>query len=124
MLRDVRVLIADDEPFIAYDIAAAVEEAQGVVVGPYGSVREIFEALSASELPAAAILDVNLSDGEVTPAAEHLLAREVHVVFHTGLELPTVLRDRHPGLVVCKKPTQPEKLVDKLRETILARGKT
>ena len=38
MLNQVSVLIVEDEPFIALDLATAVEEAGGKVIGPAGSV--------------------------------------------------------------------------------------
>ena len=40
MLNQVSVLIVEGEPFIALDLATAVEEARGKVIGPAGSVRE------------------------------------------------------------------------------------
>ena len=52
MLHAVRVLIADDEPFIAYDLATAVEDAHGEVIGPCGSLREAFTLLESLEPPA------------------------------------------------------------------------
>ena len=34
------ILIVEDEPFIALDLAMAVEDAAGTVVGPGGAVRQ------------------------------------------------------------------------------------
>ena len=123
MLHDVRVLVADDEPFIAFAIAAGIEDAHGEVIGPCASLEEIFDLLSGQPLPNAAILDLHLVDGEVTPAAEHLLDREVHVILHSGLTLPSRLLDRLPTLVSCPKPTAPEMLVRRLREMVDVRAK-
>ena len=121
MLQSVRVLIADDEPFIAYDLAAAVEDARGEVLGPCGNVRETFDLLRALPLPTAAILDFNLSDGEVTPVAEHLLERTVHVIIHSGVAIPRDFRVDHQGITFCVKPTAPEKLIRRVRQMIDAR---
>ncbi|HZL00273.1 MAG TPA: hypothetical protein VFC47_10250 [Caulobacteraceae bacterium] len=118
MLRDVKVLIADDEPFIAYALAASVEDARGEVLGPCASIAEAWEILKSGPAPHAAILDVNLSDGEVTPVAEHLLTRGIHVIFHTGVGVPASLRATYPALVCCPKPTAPERLVRRLRNMI------
>jgi len=118
VLHDVRVLVADDEPFIAYAIAAGIEDAHGEVVGPCASVEEIFDLLAGQALPTAAILDLHLADGEVTPAAEHLLDRHVHVILHSGRPLPERLSGRLPTLVCCPKPTSPERLVRQLRAMI------
>ena len=72
MLNQVSVLIVEDEPFIALDLATAVEEARGKVIGPAGSVREA-RMLIEQHLVQAAVLDVNLSDRDVTPIAELLI---------------------------------------------------
>ena len=72
MLNQVSVLIVEDEPFIALDLATAVEEARGKVIGPAGSVREA-RILIEQHLVQAAVLDVNLSDRDVTPIAELLI---------------------------------------------------
>jgi DNA-binding NarL/FixJ family response regulator len=102
MLNQVSVLIVEDEPFIALDLAAAVEEARGKVIGPAGSVREAL-MLIEQHLVQAAILDVNLSDRDVTPIAELLI----------GGGVPT-LQERYPSACVCKKPTPPVQLLNKL----------
>jgi DNA-binding response OmpR family regulator len=76
-------LIVEDEPFIALDLAMAVEEARGKVIGPAGSVREAL-MLIEQHLVQAAILDVNLSDRDVTPIAELLIGGGVPVIFYSG----------------------------------------
>lgn len=67
MLNQVSVLIVEDEPFVALDLAAAVEEGRGKVIGPAGSVHEAL-ALMQQYPVQAAVLDVNLSDRDVTPS--------------------------------------------------------
>ena len=82
-----QVLVAEDEPFIAFDLAVAIEDAGGVVVGPAATVAEALALLESNHV-AAAILDVNLCDRDISPVAELLLARGVPVIFHTGLGVP------------------------------------
>ncbi|CAN5178498.1 hypothetical protein BH11PSE2_BH11PSE2_19370 [soil metagenome] len=84
------VFIAEDEPFIAFDLATTIEDAGGVVVGPAATVTEAL-ALLKNQPVAAAILDVNLGDRDICPVAELLLARGVPVIFHTGLGVPDEL---------------------------------
>jgi len=91
LLNQVSVLIVENEPFIALDLATAVEEARGKVIGPAGSVREAL-MLIQQHLVQAAVLDVNLSDGDVTPIAELLIEGGVPVIFYSGLALPVALR--------------------------------
>jgi hypothetical protein len=40
LLNQVSVLIVEDEPFVALDLATAVEGARGKVIGPAGTVHE------------------------------------------------------------------------------------
>lgn len=111
------VLIVDDEPFIALDLAMAVEDAGGVVVGPAGSVREALALLEHHQVTAA-ILDVNLSDGDVSPIVEILVARGIPLVFQTGVGLPQALKTRYPSLLVYAKPIHSDQLVQTLVELI------
>jgi DNA-binding response OmpR family regulator len=109
LLNQVSVLIVEDEPFIALDLAMAVEEARGKVIGPAGSVCEAL-MLIEQYLVQAAILDVNLSDRDVTPIAELLIGSGVPVIFYSAV----ALRERYPSAWFCKKPTLPVRLLNKL----------
>jgi CheY-like chemotaxis protein len=113
MLNQASVLIVEDEPFIALDLAAAVKEARGNVIGPAGSVREAL-VLIELHLVQAAVPDVNLSDRDVTPVAELLIEGGVPVIFCSGLALPASLRERYPSACVYKKPTPPVQLLNEL----------
>lgn len=105
------ILIVDDEPFIDLDLAMAVEDAGCLVVGPAGRVREALSLLEASRVTAA-ILDVNLSDGDVTPVVDVLVARGIPLIFQTGVGLPPSLTARYPDLLVYAKPVISERLVN------------
>jgi hypothetical protein len=74
------------------------------------------EALMLIEhhLVQAAVLDVNLSDRDVTPIAELLIEGGIPVIFYSGLALPVALRERYPSASVYKKPTPPVQLLNKL----------
>ena len=103
MLSQQRILVAEDEVLIADDLSAAVSEAGGVVVGPVASVRDGL-ALIAREAVHAAILDVRLIDGEVSPIAAALLERGAVVVFHSASPVPKAIIDRYGDVVLCPKP--------------------
>jgi len=107
------VLIVDDEPFIALDLAMAVEDAGGSVVGPAGSVREALVLLEHAQVTAA-ILDVHLSDGDISPIVEIVMARGIPLVCQTGVGLPPALKMRYPGLLVYAKPVHADQLVQTL----------
>lgn len=110
MLQNTRILVAEDETFIALDIALAIEDAGGTVIGPTAHVFEALKLLEEHDV-SGAILDVNLADRNVTPIALLLIRRLVPMVFHTGVGLPSELAAIHPDLVVCTKPTSPDRLI-------------
>lgn len=115
------VLIVEDEPFIAYDIASAIEEAGGIVIGPAMSLREALE-LVAERSVEAAILDVNLPDGDVGPVIEALAGKGVPLLLHTGAGQTAALRDRHPDLRIFVKPTPPPTLALVVASSLTARA--
>lgn len=117
MLQNCLVLIAEDEPFIALDLAMAVEAAHGEVIGPVGSVADAISLLKGARLHGA-LLDVQLSDGDVSPVAELLDDSGVPFLFHSGLGLIPALKMRYPAAQVYNKPTPPSQLIDALAALI------
>jgi DNA-binding NtrC family response regulator len=113
MLGRARVLIVEDDALIADELAAAVERADGEVLGPVATVEDGL-AIVAEEIVAAAILDVHLRDRDVAPIATVLLSRRLPVVFHTGSELPPTIIERFGDAAVCPKPMDPDQVVLRL----------
>ncbi|MBO1038468.1 response regulator [Brucella pituitosa] len=101
-----RVLVVEDEIFVALDVAATVEDANGTVVGPVGTVRQAIDIINKQELDAA-ILDVNLADGDLEPILDRLKSRNIFVVIHTGGGLPAHLAARYPEMPIFQKPVPP-----------------
>lgn len=120
MLNHALILVAEDEPFIAMDVALAIEDAGGEVAGPAASVREALELLGA-RLIAAAILDVDLIDGDITPVAEAALRLGIPVILQTGTGIPPSLRASFPDLIVHIKPCIAANLVLQLEAMIQER---
>jgi DNA-binding NarL/FixJ family response regulator len=111
------VLVAEDEPFIALDIALAVEDAGGEVMGPVAT-REEALALIASGNVAAAILDINLADGEGSGVVEALLDLKVPFIVHTAVCLPPAIAARVSPEVVKLKPCAASDLVAHLERVV------
>lgn len=105
MLNGLPILIVEDEAVVAMDLAFAVEQLEGRPIGPVATVAEAL-ALLEKESVAAAILDANLQDRDVTPLALQLVERCVPFVIHTGTGLPAELAARHPHLPVVMKPAR------------------
>lgn len=113
MLTGRTIFIAEDEAFIALDIACAVEDAHGRVIGPAASVAEGLTLLE-SESVDGAILDVNLTDRDVTPVVALLVERGVPIILQSGVGFPVELASRFPSLTVHIKPCTSAALIDKL----------
>ena len=120
MLNNALVLIAEDEPFIALDLALAIEDAGGTVVGPAASVEEALALIGAHSL-AAAILDVNLGTRDISPVAEILLGLGIPVILQTGVGPPPDLAARFPDLIVHLKPCVAAQMVAQLETLIISR---
>jgi len=57
-LKGARILVVEDEPFIAFDLMMAIEEAGATAIGPAATVAEALDFI-INEPPDGAILDVN-----------------------------------------------------------------
>lgn len=115
MLSGHRVLIVEDEAIIAQDLSDVISEAEGEVVGPYFGTREARAILKTDTRITAAVLDVNVSDGAITPVLEALRARRIPTLIYTGGQVPEDVRRRHPDLVVLSKPLRSARLIAELR---------
>ncbi len=120
MLNKVLILVAEDEPFIALEVALAIEDAGGTVLGPAASVKQAL-ALIEANIVGAAILDVSLTDGEITPVAELLNSRGIPMVLQSGVGLPTALSAQFPDMEFVMKPCEGAKLVARLGQIISER---
>jgi len=112
------VLVAEDQIFIALDLALAIEDAGGEVAGPVTSVKLAFALIEARPITAA-ILDYNLTDGDVTPVANLLLDAGIPTIIQSGVGIPPELALRFPNLVVYIKPYVTADLVSKLASLVV-----
>jgi DNA-binding NtrC family response regulator len=121
MLGGARVLILEDEPIIALDLAITVEAAKGCVVGPAGTVAAALALLNDLEI-SGAILDATLPDGDLTPVAVLLIERGIPVIIHSGTGPPNELRERYPDVpVFLKAAATPVRVVEALFESMIGR---
>ena len=119
MLKHISVLVVEDESFIALDLALAVGDAGGKVIGPAAGWAEAVTLLSTGIVDAA-IVDVNLVDGDSSALVEALVDLRVPFIIHTAVDLPPPLGTRFSGLVVQIKPCPAADLVARL-EGLIAR---
>jgi len=113
MFHQRSILIVEDEPLIALDLAAQVVARAGRVIGPLPTVAEALTVLESEEI-AAAILDANLADRDVTPVALLLARKGVPFVLHSAIGIPNVLKEQLPLLTLVPKPADPSIVIARL----------
>ena len=118
MLNDQRVLIVEDNVYLAMDIASAVEDLDGRVAGPVATVADALQMIGDVEL-SGAVLDYELPSGDVLPVARALVARRVPFVIHACTMVAPEMAALRPGAPVLIKPIQPEDLVAILAHEVL-----
>jgi CheY-like chemotaxis protein len=107
-----RVLIVEDEYFLADDMAQVLQKFGADVVGPVRSTDEALTLL-AEEPVDAAVLDINLKGELVYPVADALREQGVPFIFATGYDeaaVPEAYRD----VPRWEKPFRPEDLAKAL----------
>ncbi|UYY59731.1 response regulator [Sphingomonas sp. S2-65] len=78
-----RVLVIEDEPLVALDLIAILEEAGAEVIGPAATAEAAIETARTGRADAA-LLDGNLQGSSVEAVAETLASQELPFVFVTG----------------------------------------
>ena len=86
------------------------------VVGPVGSVGKALGLIDGDPLDAA-LLDINVSDGHVFPAADALASRDIPIVFLTG-HSDAMLPPQHRCRVLIAKPYSSRALLSALAAAI------
>ena len=104
-----KVLVAEDDYFIAKGLVRHLAQAGAEVVGPVPTVAGALAALEDGGIDAA-VLDINLRGDPVYPVADALLARGVPFVFATGYAA-TAIPERYAAVERFEKPVDPEAFV-------------
>lgn len=78
-----RILIVEDEPLIAFQLQADLEDDGFSIVGPVGTLAQGLAA-ATNEAFDAALVDVSLGDALSTPIADQLIRRDMPFAFATG----------------------------------------
>jgi len=108
-----RVLLVEDDYFIAQEMRRAFEEVGVQVLGPVPSIAEALELIAISPDLDAVVLDINLYDGMSYPVADALQVRGVPFVFTTGYGKAT-LPACYAGVRHFEKPVEAVQIVQAL----------
>lgn len=117
MSKHFRILVAEDEFIVAFDLCDTVKEAGFEVEGPHSAISSAMLAVQKAR-PDLAILDVRLEDGDSFSLAETLMAEDVPVIFHSGQFSPDEVRRRYPAAIACAKPCPPNVILQKVQQAL------
>lgn len=109
-LEGKRILVVEDEPLLAMDIAGQLQEAGAYVVGPVASVEAALRMIEEYRLDAA-LLDANLQGYPVDDVAASLSNRNVPFIFVSGYDRDT-LPAAFDATELLVKPFESSRLID------------
>lgn len=112
-----RILVVEDQYFLARDISVAVRKAGYDCVGPVAAIDAALE-LARSEPLQGAILDIKLRASYVWPVAECLLDRGIPFVFCTAYGSSTPLPEHYATVPCLEKPVSQQDLIKGLQNAI------
>lgn len=106
-----RILVAEDELIIAFDLCDTVAEAGFEVEGPHSGISSAMLAFQ-KEKPDLAILDIELDDGAVFPLAKKLAEENVPIIFHSGRHSREEVEQHFPTATTLAKPCPPAQVIE------------
>jgi DNA-binding NtrC family response regulator len=116
-----RVLVVEDDTMVALVLETALEDAQCIILGPFGDLAGAMAA-AQQEAPDLAVLDINLGGAMVFPLAELLDARGVPFLLLSGYGDAGLPEDK-PDWPVCAKPFKLSDLIAALARLLEGRGR-
>lgn len=108
-LAGVRVLVVEDEYYLADDLARALEKSGATVVGPVGTVAEAEGLIDQGEFDRA-VLDMNLRGNMAFCIADRLQQAGIPFIIATGYDAGS-LPDRLANLPRIEKPFHGDRLI-------------
>jgi CheY-like chemotaxis protein len=118
-LQNRRILLVEDEYYIAQDLDRSFKALGAQIVGPVATVEEALFVVDSRTPLDAAVLDINLHGKQIFVVADKLRARGVPFVFATGYG-PETIPERFAGVVRCEKPVDPAKIAHALFVAVAA----
>jgi len=110
------ILVVDDEPLIAMDIVASLEDQGCQIVGPAATLQRAMSLVESQKIDAA-LLDANLAGEPIDALAAVLVRRKIPFAFVSGYGregLPEAFRQK----ALVKKPFQRQRLIDVVQQML------
>jgi len=108
-LSGAKILLVEDEFYLAIDMKEQIEDAGGTVLGPCKDSIAAIEHIE--EGPDCAIVDINLGQGPSFAIAEVLAERSVPFLFLTGYDAATI-PPRFAEVECIQKPASAPRVID------------
>jgi len=115
-----RVLVVEDEYFLADDIVQTLKNLGARIVGPVGELEEATNLVKDDMAIDAAVIDVNLRNELAFPLARILRARKVPFLFTTGYDCGSIEQE-FQDVQLWEKPLDPAAMARDLVDLIAAR---
>jgi len=116
-LKNLPVLIVEDEYLIVVELIERLETVGANVFGPVSSVEDALKLISDQSVISVAVLDCNLLGDPCYPVADALQARRIPFVFTSGYsadDLPEKYRD----VPLVEKPFSASEVVARLESLV------
>lgn len=118
-LRGARVLVIEDEYYIADDLRRVLDGAGALVVGPMSTLSKAHQALDEGEFDCA-VIDLNLHGQSAVPIADRLVEQKKSFAIATGYD-SEVVPERLKGIPRIEKPFEPAAVLQLVEELNCAR---
>ncbi|MDX0285462.1 response regulator [Sinorhizobium meliloti] len=119
LLEGVRVLVVEDEIWIALDLEGAFLDVGAQVVGPCATLEAALVA-AKNEALALAVLDIRLGTTTTERVIDLLNERGIPFFFYSGQTLPDDMRKKSNGAVVVAKPATQQDIVGTAAGVLIA----
>ena len=121
VLRDVNVLVVEDNWQVAKALECALKQLEMQVSGPASTTSDA-KRLVAAQMPTVAIVDVNLKREMACDLIVELHEKGVHVIVISGYAIPPIPKKK--AAVILQKPFSAEDLLTALRTVVVGQQAT
>lgn len=121
-LSDCKILVVEDNYFLAYEMETWLRQSGAKVIGPVSSVSTALQSIDR-QVPDLAVLDVNLIGGEYSfPVAERLSRLDIPYLFATGYGDLVAYHPTGRNRRVLTKPINCRELLAALGQLLVQKG--